>query len=1065
MEIVKRNGAREPFNSDKIEAAVRKSLLDVYGGKPSELIYARSRQIADGVTNIVQEKLPNPTVEQVQDLVEQQLMAFGEFDTAKHYILYRREHAALRSQFTLTEEEAKKVREARKFFTTELQAFQYMDKYARWHPGAGRRETWDETVARVMRFFIAQVGYDALDSATWNELKDAMLQMKAMPSMRVMQMAGPALERCHVGVYNCCSPDTRFITSSGVRAFEECADGERVTVLTHLGNWKPATVKKYGRDRVYPITFARGRTQHTELFTADHRWILEDGSWTTDLSVGDRLWRTPDQLTSWSYDSAEPDEKLFWAYGFVYGDGTKVKKNGEYTYSMVRLCKNKQRFLPRFVELGFSHSFPPSQDSDPTVYTGTYLKTLPSLERDGLAKVRAFVRGWLDADGSKNTNAGPNEFAGIQITGEESIEFARRVFPVVGAYINLEKDVIGSTHLGERSGPTKFFSLMFTNGSARNMSFSVVGHGEGDWSDVWCLEVEDDTSFVLPNGIATGNCAYIELSSLKAFSELLYVLMQGTGCGFSVESEVIEQLPRIKRQKKRPATQHVIPDTTEGWCDALYVGLNAWHLGCDIVFDYSQIRPQGAVLKTKGGRASGPEPLKRLLTFVRDKVLSRQGACLTTLDAHDIACFCGDIVQVGGVRRAAEISLSDLDDMDMRRAKDQSVLFGTQDGKYTPRNTQRFMANNSAVYTSKPSAVEFMEEWLSLAKSGTGERGIFNREGVNKQLPKRRKKGRFGPNPCGEIMLRSRQFCNLSIAIARADDTVETLTNKVRLAAIFGTLQSTLTNFSYLSDEWKKNCEEERLLGVDITGQMDCQLLRPDMGYGSDTDGNSVERQELLRQLRQVAIETNAELAAKLGIKQSAAVTCVKPSGNSSVLFNCSSGLHARFAPYYIRRVRVGAYGPIAKVLKDAGVPYQPEVGQSLDSATVLVFEFPVKSPEGAVTVDQLNAIDQLDNWLVLKRYYTEHNPSCTIYIAPDEWIEVGRWVYHNWDFIGGLSFLPKDGGAYDLAPHEAISREEYERRAAATPEIDYSKMARYEREDMTTSAQEYACVAGNCET
>ncbi len=542
------------------------------------------------------------------------------------------------------------------------------------------------------------------------------------------------------------------------------------------------------------------------------------------------------------------------------------------------------------------------------------------------------------------------------------------------------------------------------------------------------------------------NCSYLPIDGWEAFGELLYVLMQGTGCGFSVEVDYVDELPRIKRQKGGKPKKYIVPDTTEGWCNALTMGLQAWANGEDISYDFSRIRPQGAVLKTKGGRASGPEPLKNLLLFAKEKLLQHQGRHINPIDAHDIACYCGHIVQVGGVRRAATISLSDLDDRDMRDAKN---------GQFWLNNVQRAMANNSAVYDGRPRSAIFMEEWLALAKSGTGERGIFNREGIRNQIPKRRQKRKeLGINPCGEIVLRPRQFCNLSIAVARPLDTPDTLKQKVRLAAIFGTMQSLLTDFKYLPPSWKENCEEERLLGVDITGQMDCPLLRP----------SNPERVALLSGLKDTAIETNREFAQLFKVPQSAAVTCIKPSGNSAQLLNCSSGLHPRFAKYYIRRLRIGAYTPIAKLLKDAGVPSFPEVGQSEETATVLVFEFPVAAPDGAPTRHDLTAIQQLQNWLDLKLHYTEHNPSVTIYVNDDEWPAVGAWVYEHFNLIGGLAFLPRDGGSYELAPYEEISEDDYRRRTKALPAIDFSKLSDYEKEDMTEVNREYACSGERCE-
>jgi ribonucleoside-diphosphate reductase alpha chain len=548
------------------------------------------------------------------------------------------------------------------------------------------------------------------------------------------------------------------------------------------------------------------------------------------------------------------------------------------------------------------------------------------------------------------------------------------------------------------------------------------------------------------------NCSYVPLDTLFAFAELLYILMQGTGAGYSVEHEYVDRLPRIKRQRTAEKLQFTIPDSTEGWCDALHFGLQTWFEGRDVEFDYTRIRPQGARLKTKGGRASGPDPLRQLLDFTRDKVVSRQGSRLSSVDAHDIACLIGDIVQVGGVRRAALISLFDPWDEEMRRCKA---------GAYWNTAYWRGRANNSIVFEEKPTPAEFMEIWKDLMTGGTGEPGLFNREGTLKKIPERRRKllkganRNLGLNPCGEINLRPRGFCNLSIVVARYEDTEDTLLQKIRIAAILGTLQSQLTDFRYLSPDWKKNAEEERLLGVDITGQMDCPLLRP----------GAPGREDLLRRLKEYAVEVNRQFAELLGIPASAAVTCVKPSGNSAQLLNCSSGIHPRYALYYIRRLRIGAYTPIGQLLKESGIPWFPEVGQDQENPSTLVFEFPVRAPAGSLTRHDLTALQQLENWKVWKQHYTEHNPSITVYVSEPEWIEVMNWVYSNWEWVGGISFLPRDGGLYQLAPYQEITEAEWLDRSGSLPELDWAKLAYFEVEDQTTSAQEFACTgAAGCE-
>ena len=548
--------------------------------------------------------------------------------------------------------------------------------------------------------------------------------------------------------------------------------------------------------------------------------------------------------------------------------------------------------------------------------------------------------------------------------------------------------------------------------------------------------------------VAGYNCSFIAPTKWQDFGEIAYILMCGTGVGFSVESQNVEQLPFIEYQGGEKLPTHVVLDSKEGWADAIVLGLKTWSSGKDIAFDYSRVRPQGARLHTMGGRASGPGPLRALLDFMRVRLLAKQGRRLSTIDVHDIICKIGEVVVMGGVRRSALISLSDLDDKEMKEAKN---------GQFYVTHPERSMANNSAVYNEKPKAEEFLGEWLNLVHGKSGERGIFNRGGLKKQLPARRWKiferdyRKCGTNPCGEIILKSKQFCNLTEVIARREDTEEDLMNKVRVATILGTYQSMLTNFPYLSKEWKENCEEERLLGVSITGQWDCPALRNPL---------------TLRKLNEVALETNKKYARRFNINESTAITCVKPSGNGSQLVDSASGCHPRYAKYYIRRVRIESHNPIFHMLRDLGVPYQPEVGHSKESANTFVLEFPIKAPEGAITRHDLDAIDQLAYWKMLKENYTNHNPSITVQATDNEWVSVGNWVYENWDIVGGISFLPKDDTVYKLAPYEEITEERYKELAKSFPEIDFSKVVLYEYEAnvLEKGSKELACVAGVCE-
>ena len=542
------------------------------------------------------------------------------------------------------------------------------------------------------------------------------------------------------------------------------------------------------------------------------------------------------------------------------------------------------------------------------------------------------------------------------------------------------------------------------------------------------------------------NCSFIAPSKFQDFGEIIYISMCGTGVGFSVESKNIQALPQIKVQSGKKLPTFVVPDTKEGWADAFVLGMKTWFAGEDIDFDFSQLRPAGARLKIMGGKSSGPKPLIDLLGFTRERIIRRQGRHLRNIDAHDIICKIGECVVSGGVRRSALISLSDLDDQDMRDAKN---------GQFWNNEGQRMLANNSAVYNVKPTETEFLKEWIALMESGSGERGIFNRESLYKTLPKRRLEksadyiGEMGTNPCGEIILRSRQFCNLSEVVARAEDTEEDLMRKIRIATILGTYQSTLTKFGYLSKEWKDNCDEERLLGVSVTGQWDSKLARDP---------------EMLKKLRLESIRVNKIYAKRFGISESTCITAVKPSGTVSQTVDCASGMHPRHAPYYIRRIRISATDSLFKMMKDQGVPYHAEVGQNQDDANTFVLEFPMKAPMDAICKDDISAIDQLEHWKVVKVNYTEHNPSVTISVGENEWIQVAHWLYQNWDIVGGLSFLPRSNHVYQLAPYEAIDEKTYKELTSRMPDFDFSKIVTYELRDETEVKKELACVSGVCD-
>jgi len=541
------------------------------------------------------------------------------------------------------------------------------------------------------------------------------------------------------------------------------------------------------------------------------------------------------------------------------------------------------------------------------------------------------------------------------------------------------------------------------------------------------------------------NCSYLPVDDPKSFDEAMFILLCGTGVGFSVEGQFISKLPEIPKLFESDTTI-VVKDSKEGWAKAFRQLLVLLWAGEVPLWDVSRVRPAGARLKTFGGRASGPAPLVDLFNFAVKMFKEAEGRKLSSIECHDLMCKIGEIVVVGGVRRSAMISLSNLSDDRMRHAKS---------GNWWDNEPQRALANNSVAYTEKPDSLSFMREWMALVESGSGERGIFNREASKKQAAKNGRRDSdfdFGTNPCSEIILRPYQFCNLTEVVVRATDTVDDLARKVKLATILGTIQSTYTKFPYLRKIWTTNTEEERLLGVSLTGIMDNPVMT--------TKNKGLDK--TLENLRNVAVVTNAEWADRLGIPQSAAITCVKPSGTVSQLVDSASGIHARHSPYYVRTVRGDNKDPLTTFMKDQGIPSEPDVFKP-DQTTV--FSFPVKAPNKAVVTSDLSAVDQLKMWLMYQRHWSEHKPSVTINVKKDEWFEVGTFVYEHFDEMSGVSFLPYNEHTYQQAPYQEIDKEEYKNILVTMPKtIDWSRLSEYEKEDTTTSSQTMACTGDVCE-
>jgi len=543
------------------------------------------------------------------------------------------------------------------------------------------------------------------------------------------------------------------------------------------------------------------------------------------------------------------------------------------------------------------------------------------------------------------------------------------------------------------------------------------------------------------DNISAYNCSYLAINNKRAFSEALYILMNGTGVGFSCERQEINKLPTLPDKFREVDDVIVVADSKLGWAKAFKKLLSSLWEGDIPKIDYSKIRPAGSRLKTFGGRASGPDPLRKLFNFTLELFKQAASRKLNSLEVHDIMCMIGEIVVVGGVRRSALISLSNLTDKRMRDAKS---------GAWYNDHPYRGLANNSVAYTERPDSETFMEEWLALVKSKSGERGIFNRVASQAQAGKWGRRDpllSYGTNPCSEIILRDKQFCNLTEVVVRGNDTESTLANKVSLATILGTIQSTLTSFQFLSEEWKKNTEEERLLGVSLTGIMDCKVTsKPDP--------------DMLERLRDAARKTNTELSEVLGIPPSASITCVKPSGTVSQLVDSASGIHARHSAYYIRRVRIDKKDPVYTFLKEKGFPVEDEVFRPDSTA---VFSFPVKAPKNAITRNDMTALEQLNLWLIYQRHWCEHKPSVTITVTDNEWPEVGAWVWKYFDEVSGISFLPHSNHTYQQAPYEEIDEVQYKELASKMPgEVNWQELL--EKDDNTEGSQTLACVGGSCE-
>lgn len=947
-------------------------------------------------------------------------------------------------------------------------SFIHLSRYARWLPNEGRRETWEETIDRYINFFVDRFPEQASEI---KELRQYLLSIKTLPSMRCLMTAGKALDKSEVAGYNCLRGDTKVVTKEyGVVPISSLA-GKSVHVVDGNGSWVKSICHNFGEQSLQRVTFATsGKGSFYVDATANHRWILKNGDikTTEELHAGDvcAVGRIP--ITTPVQDS---DYYEGVKHGLVYGDGTsnyRVKQEKKLLKGFsVRLCSDVEDLLPYFE--GCSVSYPPSFNGQPVVYlygsdSAIDLKSLPDLKNPIFTDsyISGFARGWFAADGS----VGKNGQCSIAATNE-GVEWLYAASVRSGFVPRSYRKYPSKTNLGSRS--ESLFHVEFDRryltdddvlikrkrdrfkpvDSLKNPGCSKITSVEilNTVEPVYCFKVPTTQSFLLYRGILTGNCSFIAIDSPRTFDEILYVLLCGTGVGFSVERQYVNKLPEVAEEFHETDTTIVVRDSKIGWAAAFRELVSLLYMGQIPKWDVSKVRPAGARLKTFGGRASGPEPLEDLFRFSINLFKKAAGRRLSSVECHDLVCKVAEIVVVGGTRRAALLSLSNVSDDRMRLAKS---------GQWWLDNPQRQLANNSAAYTEKPEFEVFLNEWNSLYESKSGERGIFSRVAARKQVEstgRRDPDHEWGTNPCSEILLRSSgQMCNLSEVVARVGDTLEDLEDKVRVATILGTLQSTLTNFRYLRKIWKKNTEEERLLGVSITGIMDHDVLS-----GNEGDEKLIN---YLKHLRNVAIDTNKEWSEKLGIPQSTSITCVKPSGTASQVADTASGIHPRFSKYYIRRVRASKNDPLAMYMKDAGFPCEDDVL----NPNVYVFSFPIKAPDAARVVKEVGAMEQLRLWSIYQEHWCDHKPSITVYYTNDEFLEVGNWVWNNFDKISGISFLPVSDHVYQQAPYEEIDEKKYEELKSKMPEVDWGGLAEYEEDDNTVGSQTYACSGDACE-
>jgi len=910
-----------------------------------------------------------------------------------------------------------------------LQEYTRVAKYAKYLPEEKRRESWNEQVDRVFQMHRDYYKYVIQDNEEFQEIisfaEKMLLRKRILGSQRALQFGGPPILKKNERLYNCFHEKTEFITNSGVKSFSNFKDGDSLVVLTHSGNWKNAVVKSYGTQELNKITINRGNSENIVYVTDNHTWILSDESRTTSLRVGDSLMFGPD-ISEFDYDNADPIERLYWCYGYVYGDGTKVKnKDGDYQYSMVRLCGKDVRFAYRFSEMGFEVSTNNSLNGDFFAYTGKYLKNSPDPEKDDINLIKSFVRGYLDADGEKDrsykdgkSNGALREFKTIQSSEEDHIDFIRKCFPIAGYYIVSEKDLTGQeTNYGIR-GKTILFRIINRFGrTAQN--YRVSGIERYGFDKVWCLEVEDDHSFVLPFGVPTGNCSATYVDRPRVFQEAMYLLLCGCGVGFSIQKHHIKKLPNIAEPTKG-FKNYTIPDTIEGWADACGVLMSSYfdtdktpfpeYRGHKVRFDYSKIRPKGSPLSS-GTKAPGPDGLRESLVKVNNLLKNRCLECkkLSPINTYDILMHISNAVLSGGVRRSATICLFSHDDEEMASAKT---------GDWIVREPQRARSNNSVLLIRGETTKESFKALMENVKE-FGEPGFVWADDTEALF-----------NPCCEIGMYAydengnsgTSFCNLCEINMKKTPTEADFYDSCKAAAILGTLQAGYTSFPYLGEVTENIVRREALLGISMTGMMDS----PEIAFNP----------KIQKQGARIIKAVNEKVAKMININPAARLTCVKPSGSSSCILGTASGIHPHHSSRYLRRVQANKIeAPVLHFIKTNPMAVEQSVWKDED----LIISFVCEIPVGAKAKNNLSAIEMLENVKLTQNNWVKagtvsersvqpwsiHNVSNTITVKEDEWKEVTNYIYNNRAYFSGISLLPASGDLdFPQAPFVSILTE-----------------------------------------